>query len=296
MYSLRGEVRVKSSAKKLGKNWRIGLSVLLVAIVAFIIGYKIIHHVELKTTSALFIGLPMLVGLLIVNLTRTRDAYGMTVQASFIILCLVAPILGEGAICILMAAPLFVAINLLIVFIYQNTVKKYLLSLLICLPFFIGLAEKNSLIEEPELSRVVTETVLEGSPKRWSRVIGHSTFISKDTPFFLNLGFPLPTKMVRDGNQLLVSFDKGGAWQVDQTWEGEDTIRYTLVKDTSKIGSWIAIKDSIIEVNEMENDQVLVRQTTSYYSKVFPKWYFVPFQKLAIQQLHRWALSSWKHL
>jgi polyferredoxin len=62
---------MEKSPEKLSKNWRITLNILFFAVVAFVIGYKLISHVELKTTSALFIGLPMLMGLLIVNLSRT---------------------------------------------------------------------------------------------------------------------------------------------------------------------------------------------------------------------------------
>ena len=99
--------------------------------------------------------------------------------------------------------------------------------------------------------------------------------------------------MEKNGNKVVVSFDKGGVWEVDQALN-KDSIRYTLVKDTSKIGRWIDIKESLVEIIEGGGGEVLVKQTTNYRTKIYPNWYFAPFQKLALIQLHNFALSSWK--
>ena len=149
--------------QKLHKNWRITLNILFVGVVVFIIAYKIINKLELQTTSALFIGLPMLVGLLIVNLTRTSTAYGMTVKATIIILCLVAPLLGEGSICILMAAPIFLAMNLFIVFLYQTIRKKFFLPVVVFIPFFTGIVEKHFFQQHQVVVSLSTETRMAGS-------------------------------------------------------------------------------------------------------------------------------------
>ena len=281
----------KKHPKQLGKNWKTTLNILFVVIVIFVIGYKVINHVELKTTSALFIGMPTLIGLLIVNLTQTRSSYGMTVKASLIILCLIAPILGEGSICIIMMAPLFLAMNLLIVFIYKK-INKCLCTLIAFLPFFVGLVEKDSLKKEQALLQVTTETIVGGNVEKWHYAIERPIHLSKDIPFFLKLGFPLPSKIVNNGSQLSIFFDKGGKWAVEKIWD-KNVFKYSLVKDTSKISSWINIRDSIIEISVIDNNKVLIRQTTSYYSKVFPRWYFHPFQEIAIKQVHRLAISSW---
>ena len=278
------------------KNRRVAFSILFLAVAAFVIGYKAITLAELKTTSALFMGLPTLVGFLIVSLTRTSSAYGMTVKASLVILCLVAPLLGEGSICILMMAPLFLGMNLAMVFLYKTikkTTKRIFASLvMIALPFFMGLVEKNSLEGEGEFLKVSTEKVVQGRAEDWLDKIDHSSNISDDIPFFLVLGFPLPVKIATDEGQLLVHFDKGGSWKVEKTRK-DGLVKYTLVEDSSKIGSWITIRESLVEVGPMGADKTLIRQTTSYRSKVFPEWYFHPFQRLALRQLHQLAVSSW---
>ncbi len=250
---------------------------------------------ELKTTSALFIGLPMLIGLLVVNLTRTRDTFEMTVKVTVIILCLVAPLLGEGSICILMMAPIFLGINLILVLIYQSIRNKYLMCFIVFLPFFTGFIEKNSLIQEQEFLKMTTETIVTGTFEEWQNKISSSTYISKNVPMFLNLGFPLPTKISDHNSQILINFDKGGFWDVSKKVK-KGSIRYALIKDTSKINDWIKIKGSHVEITKINNQKTLIKQTTSYYSKVFPRWYFSPFQKLAVKQLHQFAISSWKKI
>ena len=279
------------------KSWKITLNILFITIAAFVIIYKVINHIELKTTSALFIGLPILTGLLIVNLTRTKTSYGMTVKISLILLCLIAPLLGEGSICILMMAPLFLAINLFIVFVYQKVKNKYLLFLMALLPFFSGLLERDSLSREREFSQVITETIVNGNPQEWRDRVGNSHALSKDIPPFLGLGFPLPTHISRDGHHLSIFFDKGGKWKVDRILK-ENSVHYSIVEDTSKIGHWVEIKDSYVEIITRTplrvEGEVMIKQSTRYRSKVFPRWYFALFQKRAIEQMHQWAISSWK--
>ena len=279
--------------KPLSKSWRITLNVLFLTVVVFVIGYKLINHIELQTTSALFIGLPMLIGLLVVNLTRTRDTFEMTVKVTVILLCLIAPLLGEGSICILMMAPIFLGVNLVLVLIYQSIRKKYLIFLITCLPFFTGFIEKNSLTQKQELSKITTKTIVKGSLEQWQNRVSYSVYISKNIPIFLSLGFPLPTKISDHNSQLLITFDKGGFWKVNKKAE-KNTIKYTLIKDTSKINRWIKIENSHVEIIRINHQKTLIKQTTSYYSKVFPRWYFSFFQKLAIKQLHKFAISSWK--
>jgi len=289
----KSEEKFCESPKKLTKNWRITLNVLFITVVVFVIGYRIINHVELKTTSALFIGLPFLMGVLIVNLTRTQSVYGMTVKANIIILCLIAPIMGEGSICILMMAPIFLAMSLLVVFIFQGIRKKLLISAVVFLPFILGQIEKNSLTKEQKFSKVSSETIVNGDPQHWFNKISTPHYISKNVPIFLALGFPLPTNITNNHDQLLVEFDKGGDWKVSKLF-GVNSIKFTVTKDTSKIGNWIKIKEGIVKIFKLDDQKVLIRQTTSYRSKVFPKWYFDPFQELALKQLHEFAISSWK--
>ncbi|MCY4644354.1 MAG: hypothetical protein OXB88_07010 [Bacteriovoracales bacterium] len=278
------------------KNYKIALVILFVAIGAFSIGYEIIEYAELKTTSALFIGLPMIVGILIATLTRTHSVYGLTVKISLIILCLVAPLLGEGSICILMMAPPFLAMNLFIVFLYRKTKRAFPIYIIICVPFFTGLAEKNSLTQNRKFLTVTTETMVEGHASRWVSPIKASSRISREVPFFLKMGFPLPTKISHYSHyedELSVPFDKGGHWKVRKT-AYENSVKYTLLEDTTKIRRWIEIKDGLVEVKELENQKTIIRQTTRFRSKVFPEWYFRPFQKLALRQLHQFAISSWQ--
>lgn len=277
-----------TKAKKLPLKLRVIFNVIAV----FIVIYKFIDYADLKTTSTLFIGLPIWIGLVTNNLVRTRGVYSLTVAITVIILCLIAPLLGEGSICILMMAPLFLALTLSIVLVYQE-IKKYFMPVIICLPLVTGLIDKQTLNDPPVFSKFTTQTLVKGSVEQWQNdLFRKSLTISTNTPLFLRLGFPLPLKIIKqDHHQLIIPFDKGGVWEVTQTF-GLNSINYNLTKDTSKINDWINIHSSSIEVTKFNDHQVLIRQTIHYQSKVFPKWYFVPFQKLAFRQIHKWLISS----
>jgi hypothetical protein len=72
---------------------------------------------RLRDTTAFFVGLPVLLGVLTIQLTRTSSPLGVAMQSSVIFLAIVAPVLGEGSICLLMAAPLFLGVVALIAFV-----------------------------------------------------------------------------------------------------------------------------------------------------------------------------------
>jgi hypothetical protein len=82
------------------------LLALLACSVGFAGGYRLLLHVELGRSAALFLGLPLLVGLLIGVATAPRSLVGAMLKGAALGLCLVAPLLGEAALWVAAAAPL----------------------------------------------------------------------------------------------------------------------------------------------------------------------------------------------
>src|SRR5258708_17621903 len=96
----------------------------VVAAVAIALGigslvYRLLHATDLDQTAALFIGIPSLMAFaaaFIALRLHADSVIGITLKAITIGLLLVGPLLGEGFICVLLAAPLFYAVGIVIAF------------------------------------------------------------------------------------------------------------------------------------------------------------------------------------
>ncbi|MGC4961736.1 hypothetical protein [Gordonia sp. DT101] len=80
------------------------------AIVAFGVGfclYRLIKGVGLGQSAALYIGIPLVLAVVLTLGSPARRPAGMAMKVTTILLLLSVPVLGEGACCVLMAAPIF---------------------------------------------------------------------------------------------------------------------------------------------------------------------------------------------
>ena len=83
------------------------LAFVILALGAGHLGYRLSVAHRLEQTAALFIGLPMIIGMLLALTPRAKSVTGMICKTMTIALVMSGLVLGEGFICILMAAPLF---------------------------------------------------------------------------------------------------------------------------------------------------------------------------------------------
>jgi hypothetical protein len=285
-----------AESKQLSRGWRYTLSALLLITAGGAVTYQLLDAAQLKQTSALFIGLPLLIGLLTVNLTRARGLYGQVLRANVIGLALVAPLLGEGSICLLMAAPLFIGFSLIIAVLYDLLRRPRSLLCLALLPLLLGLAEKYTDIFTPQPEVVATTVTLAGNLTEWRARVQNIAPVAASDSFFLNLGFPLPTAYTKAGDDVIVTFkvgqQKAGFWWV-QRHLNADGVFFEIETDTTPISNWIALHDSQVTLREMPGGSIQLTQTTRFTPLLFPMWYFVPFERYAIEQTHKLALATW---
>ena len=84
-------------------------------IVVFAVGsmtYRILKMEHLQQTSALFIGLPALLAILLAMTGPAKSATGVVFKGLTLLLLLSGILLGEGFICIVIAAPLFYLVGI----------------------------------------------------------------------------------------------------------------------------------------------------------------------------------------
>jgi hypothetical protein len=84
-----------------------------------------------------------------------------------------------------------------------------------------------------------------------------------------------------------------GFWRVHRqpTTAG---VRFEVVADSTEIRNWVNILDSQVTVQEATDGNIWLTQTTRFVPLLYPLWYFVPFERYAIEQAHFLALASWQ--
>ena len=287
------------------------VAVLIVAAV-FAVAYRSLEAGKLMQTYAAFVGLPLLIGVLTTYLVRSKNSLGATLKATTIMLCIVSTLLGEGLICILMAAPIFYTVAVMGLVIVEAFMKAFgpgrrggPMMLLVLLPFIAGkLTSTPHGIANPRTMTVQNDTFIAASPDRvWSTLL-HGQLVSTEFPLFLRLGFPLPKKLQRGADGIArLTFDPGS-----EAWPGTNTIvsrevrdaaarrlTFVILQDGTKLSRWLTFRKTVFVV-EPRPGGCRLRQITTFRQRMQPGLYWNPLQSFAMTQMHRYALNHIKQL
>ncbi len=173
--------------------WVIALAI---AFMAGSVLYRYLTHSPYGHSAAMFIGIPAVLAILLALTPKAKSVTGGILKGITLALLVIAPLLGEGYLCILFAAPLFYAVGLLVgipVDVMRNRDRDgRTLSCIVVLLLPMSLEgvapelafDRHQVIE---VSRVVNapaaivEDALARSPRLDTRL-----------PRFLRIGFPHP--------------------------------------------------------------------------------------------------------
>ncbi len=285
-------------ARRYSGRVRASLTTLLVTSCALAAAYRLLVAGRLEQTSALFLGLPLLLGLLVVQLTRARSVYGEVVRANFVFLAIVAPLLGEGSVCLLMAAPLFLGASLLVTLVavaLANHVMRSRLAI-VFVPLLWGVAERHAGVLQPEPVVVRTEHRVEGDLAAWRAAVRSAAPVAESTDWFLSLGFPLPVAYAVEGDRVRVDFSPSegttGSWTMARE-ETEDGVRFAMERDSTKVAHWMEVVAHRVAVRPAAGGGVEIVQETEFVPRLSPQWYFVPMQRSALARAQSLALRCW---
>src|SRR5437868_12381107 len=93
---------------------QISVIAIIIAIAAAGTAYRLLVFKHLEQSSALFIGIPSIIAIVITLTPRPNSVTGMICKVMGIALLMSGPLLGEGFICIIMAAPIFFLVGIVI--------------------------------------------------------------------------------------------------------------------------------------------------------------------------------------
>ncbi|MBB3696810.1 hypothetical protein KMW28_22790 [Flammeovirga yaeyamensis] len=265
------------------------------------LSYRAIYYENLQTTSLLFVGIPTLLTLMVINYASTpKTVYGMAFRVITLFLLMSSILLGEGTLCVIMAAPIFYGVTFLTVLII-NLIKKRrqnkLYSFAI-LPLIILLAQPYQYVKTPKIHQIQT-----------SKLIQHHVSISdlnaspdfmKDYPSVFKIGFPKPVSIegygIEVGDERKIQFlssTKGiGTLHLMIDSVSNSKISFDVVSDDTHISHWLSWKNIEVEINAKEEFTEVI-WTSNYTCDLGPKWYFSPIEDFVVNIMNEHLIHSY---
>lgn len=286
------------------------LFVLLVAAALTSLLYRLLVRQHLEQGVALFIGMPLLLGTVVAFQTFPRSPFGMVLKVTALCLCIVAPLLGEGAVCIAMAAPLIFAVlglGALIGRIIQRSVGKNragCVGLLVALsPMLWDHAEKLPGWEDDRPIEEVTDGLDLKVPtaRAWAALAEALADLSAaPIPAFLQLRRRPGERRVTGaglqiGDERRIRFDNDSFVGTVVAMEPGRSVRFAVREETAapgeRIGLWIRFVTVDLTLSPLPDGGSRLLQRTRYRRLLDPGFYFGPLERHGVHAMHRYTLA-----
>lgn len=290
----------KDEDNKKPSNRKRNLYVLVGVLVVGSLLFRFIVEWQIEQYSILYIGLPALMTLLLIRFSKPpKSLYGTVFLVMTLFLLMAAIFMGEGAICILMAAPILYGVAALVIFIYnflKHRNKDKIFSFII-IPVLVILSQP--LADKNELQVVETSIIIKGTPN-WD-VFSHEPDLMMNYPNFFKLGFPQPNSTTSEGNKLgdhiTIQFESTTRGVGELVFEikekNKNKIIFDVVGDDSHISHWLTWRKVEVNFEQLSNDQTKITWISEYTCDLAPAWYFETIEDYTVDLMHEHLLNSY---
>jgi hypothetical protein len=279
-------------------------------VAALVFRWLVFHN--LQQTSALFVGIPTLLAILVVVAVSPRSAVGVACKAVTVGLLVSLLFLGEGMLCILMSAPLFYAIAIVIALVMkvarrseEPPVLRSCILVLVMVPMTLeGVTGLTTFNREES----VTESrIVHTSADAVERVLFETPRFDRTRPLYLRTGFPSPiaTRIDRTSGatRWTIQF-RGGETRLngmeprvgDLILELEEMrpgcIRWRAISDSSHMTHFLDWREATVQWEAIDAHTTKVTWTLNYRRGLDPAWYFGPMERYAVRLAAGYLIDS----
>jgi len=289
-----------------------GLQQILLLVVVIIVGagffVSVMFFNRLDASAAFYIGLPALIAILVIMTERSVHLMNAVMKGITIALLLSVPLLQEGFLCILFAAPLFYGVAAVIVYIIESArekkhkqpdkiIRAYAPAVLLAVVAMEGTTESLSFNRD---TVVTVEKVIAMPADKVAVNLNKPAQFTKDVPLFLRI-FPQPGNVTQDGDTQRMHFvyykhfwfnAKAGDVEFKISDRGENYIHSDVTSDTSYLNNYMDWKSSRVEWDAIDKSHTRVRWTIRYERKLDPSWYFGPMEEYAVQKVGEMLIDN----
>ncbi|KAB2345197.1 hypothetical protein [Actinomadura rudentiformis] len=265
------------------------LLAVVAALFAAILAYKILKAGGLEQTALFYVGIPALIALTVVQTARPRSTLGTIMATITVGLALAGPLLGEGVVCLIIAAPLFYLVGAFVGLFADWAGRRRGMQALLIVPLL--LAAEGTAVGLPRGGEVtVTRTAAAGTDVE--RSVAAAPEFGPVRSRLLRLKFPKPVRSDGTGLDIgatrLITFTPRKSLGIDARPEPRTMELKVVRRETGRVVFAIT-KDTTLarwlELREAEFSWHSARlSVTLRYSRTFdPAWYFSPVQQHAMR-------------
>lgn len=288
--------------KNLNPKWSLIGLVIVLAIGSGV--YRLIVYTGYDSSGILFIGLPAILAVLLIAAPNMTSPSAQVFKGITIFLLIVGVMAWEGAICILMAAPLFYLMGFVILGLSRLARRRDKLRSVALIPITLmsmeGLNQNLSFSRENE---VIIRRTIEMSEEEFLAKISMAPVVDLTLPAFFQLGFPHPVEVTasgdfsgRDRTNYVIVFsgpdDLENRLEVAGQRAERQQIDFAFEKNNTKIASWLVWEAARISW-EVDDEKLVLCFHQTYRRILDPYWYFNPIQHYAVKLAGNYLLDGW---
>jgi hypothetical protein len=287
-------MEIKESDKIEPAQWTVIAVAVAFAAGSFLYRYLMPHH--RWQSSAMFIGLPTMLAVLLALTPKAKTVTGG-------ILLIVAPLLGEGWLCILMASPLFYLVGAIVGKVADWDSKKRGARLsclvLVLLPISLEGVVPPLTMERSQTVRVMQ--IVNASTDAVERSLAESPRVTEHVPEWISKGFPQPLAAwgsgLEVGDRRTIHFagaegDPPGDVVMRVAEHQRGYVRFETVSDSSKLTQWVRWTSGEVDWKAIDGQHTSVTWTIHFNRQLDPAWYFVPWERAAVHEAARYLILA----
>jgi len=284
------------------------LTLVLGTLFAFYAALKMTH---LHDSAALYVGLPFLLALL-VSLIETERPSRTAMQVLTIAILLSPIIIGEGFICMIMAAPILYIVTYiasatlhLLRKSLQEGDKSIKAASVLILIFALSAEGVTPLTSATRYNEVTVEKIIDKPAQDIRAAFAKTPSFDKRPDSFYTRLFPAPVTVTGSGlevgdqrrihlvyNKWVVMNPLSGDAVFEVAEASDNHVRFRNIKDTSYINLYLLWDDATATWEPAGAGRTKISVTLRYYRKLDPFWYFGPMERSAVRDTAETIIDS----
>jgi hypothetical protein len=265
--------------------------------------YRIFINRGLGHSSAMFLGVPAVLAILLALTPKARTVTGGIVKGITLALLIVAPFLGEGYLCILFASPLFYLVGIL-VGVAVDTFRRNRGTTLTCIALALFPLCMEGVAPQLTWNRVESVAVTRVIPAPAHAVeasLSQSPRVGTALPHFLRIGFPRPLAAHGQGLSVRATRtiyfagaegDPPGDLVMRIAERRPGYARFERVSDDSKLTQWLRWDDSEVQWTRVDAGHTQVTWRIHFERQLDPAWYFAPWERVAVRAAAAYLIAA----
>lgn len=304
----------EQAPSRYSKQQKIIMAVIfLSAVTGIVIG--LMRKKGLDSSALLYIGIPTMIALVFSTTSPANSAVGVTLKALTFIILISGPLLQEGFVCMIMAAPIFYIVGALAAWPFDHYRKKKQrdedaskLNMFV-VPGLLLVMSMEGVIDATTFERhnnIVKTQLVEASVEQVRIKLAQNRSVPVPDSLFARI-FPRPDTInaqgvaVGDRHWIEVTYakwvfwnKKSGASYFEVVESQPGLIRFRPVQDNSYMKSYLDWGETVVTLQPVSANMTKVSWEIHFTRKLDPAWYVQPLQRYAVGVLANTLIASIK--